>query len=107
MDIKKILGKNIQDNRKKKNYTQEELAETIGIDSISLSKIETGKNYPTSENLVKIAKTLNVEVYELFISNGIKSNEELLTEINNGLNKIAKNNQKLHVMATTINSLTN
>ena len=48
MDPKKILGKKIQTYRKLRQITQEKLAETIGIETISLSKIETGRNYPTS-----------------------------------------------------------
>ena len=105
MDIKKTLGKNIQNYRKIRNITQEKLAETIGIDTISLSKIETGKNYPTAENLAKIASILDVEVYELFISPEIKTNEELLKEISKSLNTLSKDNKKLHILNTTIISL--
>lgn len=105
MDIKKTLGKRIQDCRKLKKITQEKMAESIGIDTISLSKIETGKNYPTAENLAKIAKILDIDVYELFINDKIKSNSELLTEIQNLLSKISKNNQKLHVIYATLKSL--
>jgi len=105
MDIKKLLGKRIQDYRKLNNYTQEQLAEKIGIDTISLSKIETGRNYPTAENLNKISEELKINVYELFISDNIKTNEELLNYIQTGLNKISKDNKKLHVIYTTIISL--
>ncbi|MBQ8459026.1 helix-turn-helix transcriptional regulator [bacterium] len=105
MDIKRILGKRIQDYRKQKNFTQDKLAEIIGIDTISLSKIETGRNYPTAENLSKIAKILEVDIYELFVTDGIKSNEELLNEIRNDLNKISKDNKKLHILYTTLKAL--
>ena len=105
MDIKKNLGKNIQEYRKKASFTQEKLAETIGIDTISLSKIETGKNYPTAENLAKIASVFGIDVYELFVSGNLKSNEELLEQINVLLKKYADDNKKLHVIYATLMSL--
>lgn len=105
MEPKKILGKRIQEYRKLKNLTQEVVAEKVGIDTISLSKIETGRNYPTSENLEKITKILGVELYELFIDNHVKTNDELLAKINEGLDKISKDNKKLHIIYSVINSL--
>ena len=105
MDPKKILGKNIQVYGKLKNITQEKLAETIGIDTISLSKIETGRNYPTAENLAKITEVLDVELYELFVNNRVKSNAELLYEIQSGIDIVSKDNKKLHIINTAVKSL--
>ncbi len=105
MNIKKVLGKRIQNYRKLTKLTQEELAEKVGIDTISLSKIETGNNYPTAENLSKISNILKVEPYELFVDNHIKTNEELLKEINSGIKKISKDNKKLHILITTLKSI--
>ncbi len=105
MDTKKILGKRIQYYRKIKEITQEQLAEIIGIDTISVSKIETGKNYPTAENLEKISLALNVELYELFVNDNIKTNEELINEIQSVINKISNDNKKLHVLCAAAKSL--
>ncbi len=105
MDPKKILGRNIQTYRKLRRITQEKLAETIGIDTISLSKIETGRNYPTAENLAKIADILAIELYELFIDDRAKSNEELLKEIYSSIDKISQDNKKLHILYSNVKSL--
>lgn len=105
MDPKKILGKKIQTYRKLRQITQEKLAETIGIDTISLSKIETGRNYPTAENLAKIAKVLDVELYELFIDDHAMSNEELLKEIYASIDKISNDNKKLHILYSNVKFL--
>ncbi len=105
MDTKKIVGKRIQEYRKLRGLTQEQLAEIVDIDTISLSKIETGRNYPTAENITKIAEVLKVDVYEFFVSDNLKTNEELLEEINIGLSKISKNSQKLHIIAAAIKSV--
>ena len=42
------LGNNIQTIRKFRGMKQQELADKIGINMQSLSKIERGVNYPTS-----------------------------------------------------------
>lgn len=105
MDIKQIVGKRVQKYRKQISLTQEALAELIGIDTISLSKIETGRNYPTSENITKLANALGVEIYELFVDDALKSNEQLLKEILSDIDKISNNNQKLLILKASINSI--
>ena len=107
MDIKKNVGKRIREYRKSKSYTQDELAEIVGIDTVSLSKIETGRNYPSSENLMKLAEAIDVEVYEFFIQDMVKTNDELLDDIYKEINKMKTDSKKLHtllVSAKTLNS---
>ena len=60
MDIKKLLGKRIKEVRKSKGLTQEQVAEIIGMEPASLSNIENGRYYPTSDNLEKIINVLGV-----------------------------------------------
>lgn len=105
MDIKQTVGKRVQQYRKQKGFTQEALAELIGIDTISLSKIETGRNYPTAENISKLARILGVEVYELFVHDVEKTNEQLMKEILADLEKIADNNKKLQMLKASILSI--
>jgi len=66
MVLKEKLGKRIQELRKQRKLTQEKFAELVGIDAKNISKIESGRNYPSAETLTSISKTLNVELYELF-----------------------------------------
>ena len=65
--IKKIsfLGENIQTIRKFRRMKQQELADRIGINMQSLSKIERGVNYPTFYTLEKIMEVLDVTPNEL------------------------------------------
>lgn len=55
---KKFIGKNLQNFRRKLGIKQSELAEKIGISEKHLSKIETGKNYPSLDNFLKMAEIL-------------------------------------------------
>ena len=80
-NIKKRLGRRIQELRKSNKLTQEQLAEKIEIATSNISYIETGKFYPTPETLGKIAKALNVEIYELYMFEQLKPIDELRTEL--------------------------
>ena len=84
VDVKRMLGLRIKEFRKFRKMTQEQLAELIGIEPHNVSKIEIGKNYPTPENLAKIALALNIEIHELFMfDNGPKPIEEIKTFVIN------------------------
>lgn len=95
MDIKQIVGKKIQIYRKLNNLTQEQLAEMINLETISLSRIETGKNYPTSENLAKISNVLQIQPYELFIPETVKSNKQIIDEIYKQIEIVKSDKKKL------------
>lgn len=105
MDLKKEVGKNIQRFRKARKITQEALAELINIEVISISKIETGKSYPTSENLSKIAQILNVEPYEFFIFENTKNIEDIRKEIICLIENIKNDRKKLVMILNTLKGL--
>lgn len=65
MNIKN-RGKRIQEIRKKRKLTQEQVAEYVGLETSSISNIENGKYFPTVENLEKIIKILNIKPAEIF-----------------------------------------
>ena len=81
MEVKKRIGKRIQELRVKKNLKQSELAEMIDIATKTQSCIETGKNYPTAENIEKYAKALNVDIAEILKIEHIKSTDDMRNEI--------------------------
>ncbi len=89
--IQKQLGQRIQKLRKAKGFSQEKFAEAIGIAPTSLSYIETGNGFLTAKTLEKIVETLNVEPYELFISNDLSSvlsKEEMYNYLTESLKQI-------------------
>lgn len=55
----------LKELRKKNGYDQKYVALTLGIRAPSVSDWETGKSYPTVENLIKLADLYNVTVDEL------------------------------------------
>lgn len=66
MDNKKLLGKRIKEIRKFKGYTQEQLSELVGIETSSLSGIESGRFFPSLHVLDKMSCVLEVELVEFF-----------------------------------------
>lgn len=105
MNIKKFLGQRIQEARKTRKLTQEQLAEIIEIDVVSLSKIETGRNYPTAENLKKICRALNILPFELYKFRIPRTSKEYLTEIQKDINLIQDDIKKLRIISNIIKEL--
>ncbi len=63
----KVLGKRIAELRKQQGFTQEQLAEKAGMAAHSLAYIEQGQRFPRYlTTFQKIAKSINVPLYELF-----------------------------------------
>lgn len=89
-EFKKALGKRIQNIRKQRKFTQEKLAELVGIEVPSLSNIETGKYAPSIENLQKLSEVLEVRPWEFYYFEEV-SDAEMKREIIKALD----GNQKL------------
>ena len=66
MSIKKLFGKKLKEYRIKMDFTQEELAEKIGISAKSLSQIELGNNFVSAETLEAICNALNISPKKMF-----------------------------------------
>lgn len=86
MDKKKLLGRRIKELIKKKNISQEKLAELIGIEPTALSNIVTGRNYPLMSTLEKLLQVLEVDFSEVFNFEHHNDNKNLQTEIEQILN---------------------
>ncbi len=66
------LNKKLQELRKQKQLTQEELAEILFVSRTAISKWESGRGYPSIESLKAISKLFSISVDELL------SGEELI-----------------------------
>ncbi len=86
MDLIKI-GKFIAECRKKKNITQEQLAEKLYITDRAVSKWERGLSLPDADKMLDLCNILDINVNELLNGEKIamkdyeKKNEELLLEL--------------------------
>lgn len=83
-NLKDLLVFNIKYYRYVNNFSQEKLAELCRLSPRYITDIERGKHCPTIPKLEIIAKSLNIEPYQLFLNED--RNEEII-------NKIKKNRQ--------------
>lgn len=60
------LGQNIAFYRKRRDITQETLAEKVDIHNVHLSRIENGTSAASLDTIFAIANALDVEPYKLF-----------------------------------------
>ncbi|MDO9028754.1 MAG: helix-turn-helix transcriptional regulator [Candidatus Roizmanbacteria bacterium] len=65
-DIKKIFGKNLRANRKKRGFSQEKLADLSGLHRTYISDVERGARNISLENIQKIADSLGIKITDLF-----------------------------------------
>lgn len=93
--LKSKFGKRIKELRKSNGYTQEEVAEKIGIEPTNLSKMENGLHFPQSEKLEKLANLFNINIMDLFDFEHFQEKEVLIKEIINYLNSTSSKNIEL------------
>ncbi len=107
MDIKKEFGKKIKIMRKKRNLTQEQLAEIINITPRNMSGIEIGENFVKAETLEKLLVALDTTTEELFANDYLKSSDILLQQIQKDINLIKENKNKLRAIYKFISCIKN
>lgn len=83
--LKIKLGKRIRELRKSIGYTQEQVAEIIGMEPPNISKMENGLHFPQPENIEKLAKVFQIDIKELFNFNHFQDKQLLIEEINDYL----------------------
>jgi len=60
------IGKRIRELRTEKGYSQEAFACEVGLDPTYMGSVDRGERNLAALNLIRIAKTLKIEVGELF-----------------------------------------
>jgi len=63
---KELLGARIKELRRSRKLSQEELAEIIGVEPQHMSRIESGRSYPSLDRLEKISIALKVPLKDFF-----------------------------------------
>lgn len=71
-----IFGERLKKGRINKGWSQEKLAEQLFVSRQSVSKWETGQNYPSIEIIIKISDLFDVTIDEL-----LRSDEELKNKV--------------------------
>ena len=87
MDQGKI-GKFLQELRKEKGLTQEQLAEKMGVARRTVSRWETGNNMPDLDLLIELSDLYDVGLREML--DGERKNEDMDKEMEEAVLKVAE-----------------
>ena len=71
-----IFGDRLKEEREKRNWSQNDLAERLHVSRQTVSKWETGKNYPNIEILIALSDLFGITVDEL-----LRSDKELKEKV--------------------------
>ena len=74
----KIFVFNMKKYRKKRQFSQMQLAEMLNTSTSYVGEIEINRKIPSMDMVEKIASALGVEPFRLFIDDSDRSKEELL-----------------------------
>lgn len=88
--IKSLFGKRVKELRKQRSYTQEQLAELIGIDTRNLIKIENGQTFPRVSTLDKLIEVFDITPDEILRTEHLQNIEKLKQKIIAKLDNDAK-----------------
>lgn len=98
------IGKFISKLRKKKNMTQEQLAEKLGVSNKSISRWENGKTMPDYSLLKDICIELDTNINELMSGEKI-DNENYIIKAEENLFLLKKRLDKMHIILNKLTSL--
>ena len=87
MDQAKI-GRFLSELRKEKKFTQEQLAEKLGVARRTVSRWETGSNLPDIDLLMELSDLYEVDLREIL--DGARKNEMLDQETKETVLKVAE-----------------
>lgn len=94
------LGDKIKRMRKSKGWTQEQLAEKIGIDNKHLSRIEKGYHNPNYQIIKKLAQIFNFDIrnFEDISINNISIPDKITLKSMNILNSANSDDEKKYYL---------
>ncbi len=88
------IGRKIKEKRVAKSWSQEILAEKVGITPVYLGMIERGEKTPKLETFIRIANCLETTSDELLEDVLVKGGKIKLTRYDKEIDKLNSNEQK-------------
>ncbi len=89
-NIKILFGKKLKELRKKNNLTQARLAELVNVDDKHISCIESGKNFPSADLLVRLCDAFKIEAKDFFEFYHLQEPNDLRKSINSMVKTLDK-----------------
>ena len=86
-ELRENLSQNLKKYRKRKNWSQFELAEKAEISEQTINSIEGLRLWPSDKTLTKIANVLEIEIYKLFVPQKLSLQSESIEELKHAVVK--------------------
>lgn len=97
-----LIGKFISSERKRKGYTQKQLAEKLGISDKTVSKWETGNGFPEVSLLLPLCSELDITVNELLCGERVSEEDYIKKAEENMVNMIKEKEENRKKAKLTI-----
>lgn len=103
-----LIGRFIADERKRKGFTQRQLAEKLGISDKTVSKWECGNGFPEVSLLLPLCRELDISVNELLSGERVPEQEYQKKAEENMVNlvKEAQESKKKLILSVLVAGLT-
>jgi len=107
MDMMKVFIFNMKKYRKKRQLSQEKLAEMLSTSTSYIGEIEINNKVPSLEMVERISKALNIEPFRLFVDDNNRINEDTNVEDNylESLTTIERQNLSKRIISVITNDL--
>lgn len=92
---KELLGARIKELRKSCGFSQERLAELVGVEPKHISRIEVGGSYPSLNRVELIAKALGRPMKDLFDFIHLESPDIRAANMENMIKEMKEEHQRL------------
>jgi len=76
IEIRRVLSKNLKEQRKKQGYSQEKLAEISGLSVQTVNDIEGGRKWVSDKTITKLSAALDLECFQLLIPDIIPNKKD-------------------------------
>ena len=91
-EVQRILSGNVKTQRNKLKISQEQLAEAAGLSVQTINDIEGGRKWVSAKTITKLAAALNVECFQLLITDFFYQNRKETSSTQN----LMKLKEKMH-----------
>lgn len=103
-NFNKKLGLRIRELRLTKGIKQGELADMLNMERSNLTRIESGKQRPNDDNLIKLAEIFEVEIKDIFdFEHTTKTVNQLKKDITHNIQNL--NTKELNYINKMISSV--
>ncbi len=94
------IGSKLKNARNEANFTQEEIAEKLGVSRQTISNWENSKSYPDIINVIKLS-----DIYSISLDNLLKEDEKMIKHLDESTNVVKSKNQLRKMLPILIYTL--